>query len=98
MVAFINITLKLHYTNLQFDGWEHLEGSAVLPLLLPQADSPVKYYYVIENDCIFEQRKKGYVLFNDALNTFYVQWHVRTMVKDHSDSEETCCCHYMGYI
>ena len=32
--------------------------------------------------------KEGNVLFNDALNTFYLQLYgVRHMVKDHSDSE-----------
>ena len=35
-----------------------------------------------------EGRKKGNVLFNDALNTFYVRLYgVRHMVKDHSHSE-----------
>ena len=33
-------------------------------------------------------RKKGSVLFNDTLNTFYLRLYgVRHMVKDHSDSE-----------
>ena len=33
-------------------------------------------------------RKEGIVLFNDALNTFYLRLYgVRHMVKDHSDSE-----------
>ena len=33
-------------------------------------------------------RNEGNVLFNDALNTFYLQLYgVRHMVKDHSDSE-----------
>ena len=37
------------------------------------------------------------VLFNDALNTFYLQLYgVRHMVKDNSAREETCCRH-MGY-
>ena len=43
--------------------------------------------------------KEGNVLFNDALNTFYLRLYgVRHMVKDHSDSEneETHCCH-MSY-
>ena len=32
--------------------------------------------------------KEGHVLFNDALNTFYLRLYgVRHMVKDHSDSE-----------
>ena len=35
-----------------------------------------------------EGRKEGNVLFNDALNTFYLRlYSVRHMVKDHSDSE-----------
>ena len=33
-------------------------------------------------------RKEGNVLFNDALNTFYLRLHgVGHMIKDHSDSE-----------
>ena len=35
------------------------------------------------------RRKEGNVLFNDALNTFYLLLYgVRHMVKDHSDSEK----------
>ena len=35
-----------------------------------------------------EGRKEGNVLFNDALNTFYLRLYgVKYMVKDHSDSE-----------
>ena len=35
------------------------------------------------------RRKEGNVLFNDALNTFYLRLYgVRHMVKDHSDSEK----------
>ena len=38
-------------------------------------------------DC--KGRKEGNVLFNEALNTFYVRLYgVRHMVKDHSDSEK----------
>ena len=34
-------------------------------------------------------RKEGHVLFNDALNTFYLRLYgVRHMVKDHSGSEK----------
>ena len=37
---------------------------------------------------VLEERKEGNVLFNDALNTFYLRLYgVRRMVKDHSDSE-----------
>ena len=36
-----------------------------------------------------QRRKEGNVLFNDALNTFYLRLYgVRHMVKDHSDSEK----------
>ena len=35
-----------------------------------------------------EGRKEGKVLFNDALNTFYLRLYgIRHMVKDHSDTE-----------
>ena len=35
------------------------------------------------------QCKEGNVLFNDALNTFYLRLYgIRHMVKDHSDSEK----------
>ena len=35
------------------------------------------------------KERKGNVLFNDALNTFYLRLYgVRHMVKDHSDSEK----------
>ena len=38
---------------------------------------------------IIYSRKEGNVLFNDALNTFYLRLYgVRHMVKDHSDSEK----------
>ena len=41
----------------------------------------------------------GNVLFNDALNTFYLRLYgVSHVVKDHSDSErEETCCHHIGY-
>ena len=45
----------------------------------------------------FQGRKEGNVLFNDALNTFYLRLYgVRHMVKDHSVRREETCCH-MGY-
>ena len=44
-----------------------------------------------------EGRKEGNVLFNDALNTFYLRLYgVGHMVKNHSGTEETRCRH-MGY-
>ena len=43
-------------------------------------------------------RKEGNVLFNDALNTFYLRiYGVRHMVKGHSDSEKGNPCHHIGY-
>ena len=37
----------------------------------------------------YKGRKEGNVLFNDALNPFYLRLYgVRHMVKDHSDSEK----------
>ena len=42
--------------------------------------------------------KEGNVVFDNALNTFYLWlYRVENMVKDHSAREETCCSHYMGY-
>ena len=41
-----------------------------------------------ENDRTQPDERKGNVLFNDALNTFYLQlYDIGHMVKDHSDSE-----------
>ena len=43
----------------------------------------------MEGQQVAEGRKEGNVLFNDALNTFYLRLNgVRHMVKDHSDSEK----------
>ena len=39
--------------------------------------------------CVCWREKEGNVLFNDALNTFYLRLYgIRHMVKDHSDSEK----------
>ena len=57
--------------------------AAKLHLLLEQCQQN------LENDNIHRWRKEGNVLFNNALNTFYLQLYgVRHMVKDHSDSEK----------
>ena len=41
---------------------------------------------------------EGNVLFNDALNTFYLRlYDVRYMVKEHSDRREETCCRLIGY-
>ena len=43
----------------------------------------------------FKDRKEGNVLFNDALNKFYLRLYgVRHMLKDHSDSENR----HIGYF
>ena len=52
------------------------------------------YIYIVRHTHIIyqtedEKLKEGNVLFNDALNTFYLRLYgVRHMVKDHSDSEK----------
>ena len=47
------------------------------------------YVKILVNCFSFLNRKEGNVLFNDALNTFYLLLYgVRHMVKDHSDSEK----------
>ena len=44
------------------------------------------YYFFLHGNI---NRKEGNVLFNDALNTFYLRLYgLRYMVKDHSDSEK----------
>ena len=44
---------------------------------------------IIPIDHIFERERERNVLFNDALNTFYLRLYgVRHIVKDHSDSEK----------
>ena len=48
----------------------------------------VNYSFILWICQLFIHRKEGNVLFNDALNTFYLRLYgVRHMVKDHSDSE-----------
>ena len=58
----------------------------------------IKYH--IYNNIIArkEGRKEGNILVNNTLNTFYLPLYgIRHMVKDHTYSEETHSCHYMGY-
>ena len=46
--------------------------------------------------CLIGRKKEGNGLFNDTLNTFYLQLYgVRHIVKDHSDSKRGN--YYMGY-
>ena len=47
------------------------------------------YFYFSQNLMSMNQERERNVLFNDALNTFYLRLYgVRHMVKDHSDSEK----------
>ena len=51
-------------------------------------DSVNKYWSFWNHHLLEGKRKEGHVLFNDALNTFYLRLYgVGHMVKDHSDSE-----------
>ena len=52
-------------------------------------------FFIVNNmyarvfECVCEKERKGNVLFDDALKTFYLRLYgVRHMVKDHSDSEK----------
>ena len=48
----------------------------------------IMHFYTYMNKCLTRERERN-VLFNDALNTFYLRLYgVRHMVKDHSDSEK----------
>ena len=49
-------------------------------------------------DCLGWKERKGYVLFKDALNSFYLRlYDLGHMVKDHSDSERKPADAYMDY-
>ena len=51
---------------------------------------PIELFLVPDSTpCLVQQERERNVLFNDALNTFYLRLYgVRHMVKDHSDSEK----------
>ena len=56
-------------------------------------NSPIFYayyeYFSQTKEDLFNERKEGNVLYNDAFNTFYLRLYaVRHMVKDHTDSEK----------
>ena len=75
--------------SLQFDSMEHcrhlVKGLA---------------FHVIHSEWEWmkEGRKEGNILFNDALNTFYLQLYgVGHMVKDHSDMRKETRCRHIGY-
>ena len=55
-------------------------------LTTPQHEKQIGYWVSEKGKCM--KWKERYVLFNDALNTFYLRlFGVRHMVKDDSDSE-----------
>ena len=48
--------------------------------------------------CFFQRERERNVLFNDALNTFYLWLYgIRHMVNDHTDSERGNRCCHMDY-
>ena len=52
------------------------------------AQEPIEYIKYLIMSYWKERRKEGSVLFNDSLDTFYLQLYgVGNMVKDHSDNE-----------
>ena len=59
--------------------------------MMPRLSSGYKCFSLVHIEGRKEEmkcfRKEGIVLFNDALNTFYLRLYgVRNMIKDHSDS------------
>ena len=58
-------------------------------LKLNEVVEKINFCVIMEIYCIlYKLTKEGNVLFNDALNTFYLRlYDIRHMVKDHSDSE-----------
>ena len=55
----------------------------------PRFVAGVKYCFLHPRSQQYERERERNVLFNDALNTFYLRLYgIRHMVKDHSDSEK----------
>ena len=55
------------------------------------------YELYVREGLTFWKKEEGNVLFNDALNTFYLKLHgVRHMVKNHSDRERETRCRHIG--
>ena len=76
-------------------GGQHSEHAQIS--VYEQNDKEVE----TKSKTILRTRKEGNVLFNDALNTFYLRlFGVRhnIMVKDHSDSERGTRCRHIGYF
>ena len=67
----------------------YCSGGSRFPLLLSQWSFTI---------CLKEGRKEGNVLFNDALNTFYLRLYgVRHMVRTILIVRKETCCHHIGY-
>ena len=73
-----------------FDHNQHLDSVCMGVFFHFEKAYDMIWKYVIMKDFHgFSLRREGIVLFNDALNTFYLRLYgVRHMVKDHSDSEK----------
>ena len=56
---------------------------------LTTESSVMQLHSYVDETVMFRKGRKGNVLFNDALNTFYLRLYgIRHMVKDHSDSKK----------
>ena len=90
--AILPVACSCHFSTLSVYQFHSIE---VQHQFIGPADSLMGFSVFL--DCLeikglllrFYGRKEGNVLFNDALNTFYLRLYgVRHMVKDHSDSEK----------
>ena len=88
--SFICTILQMAHTSLCYTSCGVLCGMRNIHLHKPICHDrfPHSFFTVSFPNKQDLKRKEGNVLFNDALNTFYLQLYgVRHMVKDHSDSE-----------
>ena len=95
--AFVTPVVE-HWLEREIAQWIHHEGSIRRPIA-PWANTFTTELHLapfgnvsnvnITCVCVCVKERKGNVLFNDALNTFYLRLYgVKHMVKDHSDSEK----------
>ena len=88
-------------TFFELESLPRCEPSTYQPISRRQSHCTIGADYELQQQAIFYmhspihkivhsmERKEGNVLFNDALNTFYLRLYgIRHMVKDHSDSEK----------
>ena len=79
--AFVTPVME-HWLEREIAQWVHHEGSIRRPIA-PRANALTTELHLAPDD------RERNVLFNDALNTFYLRLYgVRHMIKDHSDSEK----------